>query len=876
MPNTNTFFIILFATLALSAANTLYSDDIARKVLISEPFAMPPEASDVGWTGMLDHFIPEGAENKRMLRLRGNTQRSDTSWLAAPAQIFHGEWNYIIDIRGEPSNTNRVDLVLMSDSDDLKSPFNGYLIKAGDNGSNDVFRLMRVDSGTLVPLISGTLPISGGGTFKIRLERNPVGQWTMYAAKLDDAFTLQGVVSDARYGNLGFTGFRMIYTRTRNSDYAIGPITIAKNPPHVLQVQSIEPRRLIVDFDSDLASTSKPTLFMDGGPWAASSTVAGNEVIFELADQIPPGEYEAQIRGLSTVDGLFEDVAVSISFSIDVDVSPGDVVINEYMYHPPIDISQFVELVNTTEHPVNLKGWELRDLGTGNRVITTSDMWLPPNGYLVLTPDSTSVSTYYSAPNVRSMARFPLLNRGSKDSIILRNTAGITIDSVGYSPKPAGDGVSIERVSLQAPSWAPTNWRPSVHRRGATPGEPNSVPPEEPSDPQLSLVLIEDEYNLTLHFNAEIVPSSISELSINGLSTSDFGCNSEDWKQVNCKFVLKLPIDDDIVSQLVIGKLNTALGSNVTNISSPISFHPYIGDILINEIMFNPLQVRYDGGTDQSQYIELFNTRGHHVYTGGLSFFTKSMTGLSSTSIASFESETNKLNPKALAVIHADTSTTPQSRLATFFGLVDTVSYLRANRSTLGLNTTSGSIWIQYRGTTLDSVRFDAQYHYPSVRDHRGVSLERVSTARASTDPKNWGSHGGILGGSPGKANSISKILEKQPNVGIDVYPNPFSPDNDGFEDIAHIRIQFEDPGWLLNVTIFDRHGRKVRTLADGERVGTAADIPWNGLDDSNRRAFSGFYVALVEAWHMERRTAKTYRHILGLIHQPGAGTTFK
>ncbi len=876
MPNTNTFFTIAFLTLIFGVVNLQQSGDIPRKVVVAETFAMPPEVSDVGWTGMFDHFIPEGPDNGRMLRLRGNTLRSDTSWLAAPASLFHGEWNYTISIRGEPSNTNRIDLVVMSDSEDLKSPFNGYLLKAGENGSNDVIRLMRVDNGILVPILSGTMPISAGGSYKIRLERNPVGQWTMFAGPDGEALTSQGTATDSRYGDLGYTGFRMIYTRTRNSDYAVGPITIAKNTPHVMRVQTKNPSEIQVDFDTDMAQASQTFLTIDGRDVPSTNTIMGKQVALNLHVPLDPGSFQAHLSGLATADGLFVDIGVDFSIEIEADVRPGDVVINEYMYHPPEDIPQFVELVNKAAHAVNLRGWELRDLGTGNRVITTSEMWLPPNGYIVLTPDSLSVSTYYSAPNVRSMARFPLLNRGSKDSIILRNPAGTTIDSVGYTPKPAGDGVSIERISLQAPSWAPTNWRPSAHRRGATPGESNSTPPEEPADPSLDLVLLEDNRTLRLQFDGEVDPSSITDIAVNGANMHPSVCSTDNWTTIVCNFSQDLPVDPDQDSSIEIRNLLTILGRSVVRLSSPIAHHPDTGDIQINEIMFNPLQSRYDGGTDQSQYVELSNTRDHHVYTGGLTFFTKSATSTSISTLTAQQSSSTIMSPSSLSVLHADTASTENSRLAHFFGLSEGVSYMRTNRSTLSLNSTSGSVWVRYNDTTIDSASYDARYHYPSVRDQRGVSLERISLERSSIDPSNWGSHGGLLGGSPGLVNSIAKVDIAYKKDGIDVHPNPFSPDNDGHEDIAFIHVQLDEPGWLLKATIYDRQGRKVRTLADGERSGNSIQMPWNGIDDKNRRAFTGFYVVVVEAWHVERRESRTYRHILGLIHQPSIGATFK
>jgi hypothetical protein len=870
---------LLFLTLPFinSGMSTTIKGDYVRKVLLHEQFTTPPEESDVGWTGMHHHFGTEKSGDIAMLRLRGNTIRSDTSWLATSVSLYHGEWNYTINIGGEPSNSNRIDMVVMSDAVDLKSTFNGYIVKAGENGSNDVIRLMRVDNGIMTPILSGTTPIAEGGKFDIRLVRDPIGLWMLYVAKSGQAFQFQGSTIDTKYGNLGYSGFRVIYTRTRNSDYAIGPIQILQTTPQILNTEWTPPTALKLKFDTALRQGSAVALFVDGNHIPTISTLESYNVTFELPYPLEAGRRSLTITGLSTMNGVFSGVEASISIDVLNVIYPRDVLINEYMYHPPEDIPQFVELVNVSSNAINLKGWELRDNGTANRPITAMDLWIEPGGYIVLTPDSSTLSAYYAAPNVRQMAKFPFLNRGSKDAVIVRAPGGMMVDSLGYTPSSAGDGISIERRSLQAPTGVPTNWRPSVHRRGATPGEPNSVPPEDPQTPLLELAIISGPNSLILTFSAEINVDSISDAVINGVRTAISPCTSTDWKLVYCTPPTALPIDPDNPSLIEVLSIRSLLGTTIPNLSSPLSWRSKKGDLIINEILFNPLQARYDGGIDQSQYVELFNVRNHHVFVGDLQLKSKSSSGNSISTIVFSEKDVPIVKPKSMLVLHADTATTASSRLTRYFGLVDDATYMRANRSTLSLNSTSGIVWMYASDLiTIDSVRYDATYHYPSVRDRRGVSLERISTLGSSADPTNWGSHAGTFGGSPGVVNSIAVGSQITSESTVNVFPNPFSPDNDGFEDITSVTISMPDSGWLVRVFVHDQYGRKVRTLADGERIGTTHELFWNGLDDNNRRAFTGFYVILVEAWHVERRKSQIYKKVVGLIHQPGAGVSFK
>lgn len=853
------------------------SSDYVRKVILDEQFTTPPEESDVGWTGMFHHFRIEKSSDVTMLRLKGNAMRSDTSWLATSVSLYHGEWNYTINMSGDPSNSNRIDLVVMSDTVDLKSNFNGYLLKAGENGSNDVIRLMRVDKGVLTPIISSTTPIANGGTFRVRLVRDPIGQWALYIATADGPFELQGTIADNTFGNLKYSGFRVIYTRTRNSDYAIGPIQILQAPPQLLHAELTAANTLKCVIDSVIDPKSSVRLTSNGNMVSTRATINNNVLVFELDNPITPGPNALLIYGLSTGNGAFVDVIASFELVVEAVVSNGDILINEYMYRPPEDVPQFVELVNVSANAINLRGWELRDNSSGNRSITSSDMWIEPGAYLALTPDSSILSSYYSSSDVRQMARFPLLNRGSNDGIILRAPGGLSIDSLSYTPTPAGDGISIERVSLRAPTWARTNWKPSVHRRGATPGGPNSIPPDEPSTLTLDLVVLHNPNTITLTFSSEIDVASIGNISINGIRTPFSPCSTIDYKAAHCTSATPLPMDPDKPSFVEIEGARSLIGITLPVMISHISWLPTKGDLLINEILFNPLQTRYDGGSDQSHFVELINTRNHHVFIADLQFKTSSGSRTPTSTITFSEKNTAIVNPKSILVLHADTATTATSRLSHFFGLIDDSVYLRANRSTLSLNSTSGSVWVYASNqVTIDSLLYDAAYHYPSVRDRRGVSLERISVEGSSLDPRNWGSHAGLLGGSPGLPNSI--VFGSQPTTEsvVEIYPNPFSPDNDGYEDVTSIRLTMPDPGWLTKVEIFDRYGRKVRTLANGERMGSTPDIYWNGLDDNNRRVFSGFYVVLVEAWHVEQRKSQINKKVIGLIYQPGADVSFK
>jgi hypothetical protein len=65
-------------------------------------------------------------------------------------------------------------------------------------------------------------------------------------------------------------------------------------------------------------------------------------------------------------------------------------------------------------------------------------------------------------------------------------------------------------------------------------------------------------------------------------------------------------------------------------------------------------------------------------------------------------------------------------------------------------------------------------------------------------------------------------------------YPNPFNP-------MTTIRYSVPRPG-AVTLTVYDIHGRKVRSLLSGEQKAGGYSTLWDGRDDGGRRVASGVY----------------------------------
>ena len=84
------------------------------------------------------------------------------------------------------------------------------------------------------------------------------------------------------------------------------------------------------------------------------------------------------------------------------------------------------------------------------------------------------------------LSNFPSLN-DSGDELVIRNTFGITIDSLFYTSNWGGDmpGFSVERKDPRAASSDKSNWATSVNENGVSAGLINSVYEEDIRPPEI-------------------------------------------------------------------------------------------------------------------------------------------------------------------------------------------------------------------------------------------------------------------------------------------------------------------------------------------------------------------------------------------------------
>jgi len=102
----------------------------------------------------------------------------------------------------------------------------------------------------------------------------------------------------------------------------------------------------------------------------------------------------------------------------------------------------------------------------------------------------------------------------------------------------------------------------------------------------------------------------------------------------------------------------------------------------------------------------------------------------------------------------------------------------------------------------------------------------------------------------------------------LDVSPNPFSPDADGFEDFTVIQYKFPVETATIRARLFDTRGRIIRTLADSMPAANEVRLILDGKDNDGRIARIGPYICLIEAYNAAKNMSEQLKTTIILVKQ--------
>ncbi len=145
-------------------------------------------------------------------------------------------------------------------------------------------------------------------------------------------------------------------------------------------------------------------------------------------------------------------------------------------------------------------------------------------------------------------------------------------------------------------------------------------------------------------------------------------------------------------------------------------------------------------------------------------------------------------------------------------------------KATLNHNVTS---WTDYEyimtsGYTVDLLEYDVRAYYT------------VEGTSANPDYITVFGEGGIIKASVSTGEWAYDTLTQPANYNVSAFPNPFNP-------ATNLNYQLEDDA-EISLSIFDAHGRLVKTLVAGGKKAGYYGIRWNGAGEANNKVASGIY----------------------------------
>ena len=553
------------------------------------------------------------------------------------------------------------------------------------------------------------------------------------------------------------------------------------------------------------------------------------------------------------ISNLYDTLGQSIPSSVHrfgTGEKPGfnDLLITEIMADPapPLGLPEadYLEIYNPTQKVVQLQGIQLSD--------ATTTTYLPnallQSGEYAILCASADVDDFSVFGKAIGVSNFPSLNNAG-DDISLHNEDGELIFRVSYTDNWYKDlqkkqgGWSLEMLDISRPCAGQENWTASEDGSGGTPGRENSVKISQPDmiGPQLINALAASDTVVQLTFNENLRPGSIFSGKY-FLSPAILIDTVKTGKQLNQVMIY---LEENLIPKTAYTIRAADVADCNGNLISPEnnSFTFYLPeaadslDVLLNELLFAPRS----GG---KKFVELYNHSDKHI-----NLRDWKLANITGDSVSNFKPVTIEdfiLPPGEFLVLTDDAKILqadyPQTKADKVLEMPTLPSY-----------PVSGGVvvLVNDRDEVVQIFEYDEDLHFSLLKDTKGVSLERISWEDKVNDDNNWHSAAASAGyATPGFMNSQYRKYG-QVSAKFEVEPKVFSPDQSGTDDFTSIRYQFDAPGNVATISIFDAAGRKVKDLLQNATLSTADAIQWDGTDNHRQKVKIGYYLIYIEVFNL-------------------------
>ncbi|HMG82459.1 MAG TPA: lamin tail domain-containing protein [Ferruginibacter sp.] len=821
------------------------------------------------WMGDTSNWIINPA-----LQLQSNdTIANDIFYVSTPSTLATtAQWEFYSRLDFNTSSANYVDVYLTASSSDItQSTTTGYFVRLGNTTDN--ICLYRKDAtGTITKLIDGVAGIfnTSDNIVKVKVVLDATGQWTLLRdlTGTGNSYFTEGVAVDATYNTSSYFGILIkqstasFFKKHFFDDIVVKPYVPDTTPPSIVSATAISTTAVDILFSEPVDNISSQQVLNYladnnlGGPSSATQDPTNPALIhLVFANKIPNGTNCTLI--VDNVKDLAGNAIATATATFSLYAAQQyDIIIDEIMADPTpvvgLPNNEWIELKNTSAYAINLQGFTIGDSSGQSGPMPA--YILPADSFVIVCTGSAVNAMATFGPTI-AVTSFPsLLNTG--DELILKTAVGKVMHAVNYSSawyqnalKEQG-GWSLEMIDTKNPCTGYSNWKASTDVNGGTPGKVNSIDAKNPDQnpPKLLRAFAKDSVDITLYFD-EPLDSIKASIATNYSISGGVGIpqNAVATGPLFDKVNLKLTTPLSSKKTYTITAINiTDCSGNIINSNDTakvgISVAANYFDVVINEILYNPK----DNGVD---YVELYN-RSKKIIDLKQVYIANRNTSGTISNIAQLTSDDYLLFPQNYIVVTSSPSIVKSQYVAQ-----NPDAFVQVNNMPPFNDANGDAIILNAQGNIVDELQYYDSWQFQLLDNTQGVSLERINYDAPTQSQENWHSAATSVGyGTPTYKNSQFRIDQYAAGQ-ISVYPETFSPNNDGIDDFLTIEYSFPETGYVANITIFNASGKAVRVLQQNAICGTDGKFIWDGLGEKGRQLIEGTYVVYTKIFDLSGKT---------------------
>ncbi|MDO4754952.1 MAG: lamin tail domain-containing protein [Parabacteroides sp.] len=269
------------------------------------------------------------------------------------------------------------------------------------------------------------------------------------------------------------------------------------------------------------------------------------------------------------------------------------------------------------------------------------------------------------------------------------------------------------------------------------------------------------------------------------------------------------------------------------------------GEIILNELLPNP----YVGG---SEYIELYNRSEKTLSVAKLSLAIRKSDGTLNTRYP-LSAVTESIEAGGYVLL-----TKQVESVTAFYDIFNPSALWQLPKLPVLANTASTLVLFRTDdGEVIDELSYSSKWHAYSIKDEKGVALERIDPNRETQNRENWTSAAESVGyGTPGYQNSQYMNNRDEKPTGIE---KPVWMYETGDYRIAY---WLDRPGYYCRAYVFNTSGIRVAEVLNHALLGTKGELVWDGASLTGSPLHPGVYIFYAEIYHEEGGVVKQCKKV--------------